>query len=238
MWMRRGVAAKLELEMIGNDIIILRECSRYNRTYYSTWESLESDPDYERFFGPPKRVDSPSGAVAIIFVMLQVVLMVDIALDRTPWSTVNASACMAIGVLSMVGWILCPRGGNTWKRHPFLIQSDDHSKVFGVLDIYQDRRSRTCSITVGILPEHRGKKIGSIATRAAIRYSFEKLDALRVESTALSSNPASINMNDRMIHEGTLKERYLIEGEPVDEHMYRLLKAEWLAQSRTQMDAD
>jgi len=35
-------------------------------------------------------------------------------------------------------------------------------------------------------------------------------------------------MNDRMIEEGVLKERYLIRGQPADEHLYRLLKSEWL----------
>jgi len=226
-----SVWARNETEMIGKDIIILRECSRYSPAYRSTWASLASEPDYERSFGPRKRGESHA---AFIFAILLVVLIFDIDLDRTPWTKVNTSACAAIAILSIAGLILSARAESSWVQHPFLVSSDDHAKLFGVLDIYEDERNRTCSLTVGILPEHRGKKIGSIATRAAIRYSFEKLDALRVESTALSSNPASINMNDRMIQEGTLKERYLIEGVPVavDEHIYRLLKQEWLAQTQ------
>jgi len=65
-----------------------------------------------------------------------------------------------------------------------------------------------------------------------IRYSFETLDAHRVESTALSSNPASVNMNDRMIEEGVMRDRYFVSsggilGTFVDEHRYRPLRSEW-----------
>ena len=102
--------------------------------------------------------------------------------------------------------------------------------MIGVGDVYQDVPNGSCSLTAAILADLRGRKLGSIATRAMMRFCFSELNANRMESTALSSNPASLHMNDRMIEEGVLRERYFVGDTYVDVHCYRLLKAEWIDQ--------
>jgi RimJ/RimL family protein N-acetyltransferase len=97
----------------------------------------------------------------------------------------------------------------------------------GVADIHHDVPNRVCTLILGLLEDHRRKKIGSIASRLMVRKSFTELDARRVESSTLSSNTASLEMQDGMIEEGRLLQRVQIRGEAHDEVLFRLLRPEW-----------
>jgi len=56
------------------------------------------------------------------------------------------------------------------------------------------------------------------------------LNARRVESSAISSNRASLEMQDGMIEEGRSLERFELERELFDEVHFRLLRREWQEQ--------
>jgi RimJ/RimL family protein N-acetyltransferase len=101
------------------------------------------------------------------------------------------------------------------------------SEPIGVGVIERDLRNQVCSIVLGLLPEHRGSKLGSVTARILLRKCFTEFGAARVESSALTSNPASIHLQDGMIHEGTLRNRFQINGQRVDEMIFRLLRSEW-----------
>jgi RimJ/RimL family protein N-acetyltransferase len=117
-----------------------------------------------------------------------------------------------------------------WTRpgfeiHKFVIVRGRDAIGVGIIE--RDLRNDVCSMVLGLLPGHRGKQFGSVAARLLVRKSFTEFNAIRVESSALSCNPASVQMQDGMIQEGTLKSRFLIDGERVDEMVFRLLRSEW-----------
>ncbi len=183
-----------------------------------------------------------SAANVTLFILVAGFLIMDTLQDAaSAWNALNVSFCIAILALCLVGIIynslnFARTDGDGWHTHQFLIRLGP-DKYIGIGDIHEDKANQVCNLSIGILPEYRGQKLGSIATRAMIRKSFMDLNARRVESSALSSNPASLKMNDRMIQEGVLKDRVLIKmydwGVPqaADEVVFRLLRHEWLEQN-------
>ena len=131
-----------------------------------------------------------------------------------------ASLLTRIGPLD---WLWTKRG---FEIHKYVVVRGE-SEPIGVGVIERDLRNKVCSIVLGLLPEHRGRKLGSVSARLLLRKCFTEFGAARVESSALTSNPASINMQDGMIHEGTLRHRFMINGQRVDEMIFRLLPSEW-----------
>ncbi|MBZ5508691.1 MAG: GNAT family N-acetyltransferase [Acidobacteriia bacterium] len=131
-----------------------------------------------------------------------------------------ASSLTRIGPLD---WLWIRRG---FEIHKFvLIRGESESIGVGVIE--RDLSNRVCAIVLGLLPEYRGCRLGPVSARILLRKCFTEFDAARVESSALTSNPASIHMQDGMVHEGTLRDRFLIDGQRVDEMLFRLLRSEW-----------
>jgi RimJ/RimL family protein N-acetyltransferase len=119
------------------------------------------------------------------------------------------------------------------RIHRFLVYYGN-TRV-GVADVHEDRTNAVCALIVGIAKAHRGKRIGTIASRALLRKCFLDFNARRVESSAISSNSASLAMQDGMVEEGRAVERFKVGNELFDEVRFRLLKREWEQQvaSRT-----
>jgi RimJ/RimL family protein N-acetyltransferase len=215
--------------LIGDEWVSLSRCSKLDPRYLKIWHSIQSEPTYESWFGGrnAEKGQFTDTFASWIFALLTATLVADVFIDPTPWTPTNRFFVWTLGFLSVSGllWSLSGRR-RRWKHHSFLIKLG--GKVIGVGDVYHDMPNGSCSLTAAILPNFRGRKLGSVATRAMIRSCFTDLEANRVESTALSSNPASLRMNDRMVEEGILRERYLVGETYVDVHCYRLLKTEWL----------
>jgi RimJ/RimL family protein N-acetyltransferase len=112
-----------------------------------------------------------------------------------------------------------------WKCHGFVIMLAD--EAIGVADIHQDRPNAVCFLVLGLLPRHRGRRLGTVAARIMLRKCFSELGARRVESSVISSNTASLQMQDGMIQEGVLRQRCLVDSRVYDEILFRLLKSEW-----------
>lgn len=112
-----------------------------------------------------------------------------------------------------------------WKCHRFII--DMSGERIGVADIHEDRPNAVCFLVLGLLPLYRGRKYGTVVARLMLRKSFEELRARRVESSVISSNAASLRMQDGMIQEGILKDRCRVGSQTYDEVLFRLLRSEW-----------
>ena len=110
-------------------------------------------------------------------------------------------------------------------HHRFLVRRG--SEDIGVADIYENRPAAVCHFVLGLLPPYRRRKLGAVTARLMLRHAFEKLDARRVESSVLATNPASIEMQDGMVQEGVLRRRVLVHGEEVDELLFAMLRWEW-----------
>ena len=64
-----------------------------------------------------------------------------------------------------------------------------------------------------------------------LKKCFSELGARRVESSVVSQNAASLQMQDGMIQEGILKDRCVVGSQVYDELLFRMLKSEWEQQS-------
>jgi RimJ/RimL family protein N-acetyltransferase len=111
------------------------------------------------------------------------------------------------------------------RRHRFLVRLGN--EYIGVADIYENRQAEVCLFVLGLLPRYRRQKFGAVAARLMLRHAFEKLDARRVESSVLATNPASIEMQDGMVQEGVLRRRVLVDGKEIDELLFAMLRSEW-----------
>ena len=128
-------------------------------------------------------------------------------------------------------WVRLFGESGQWVCHRFVIRLGE--RAIGVADIHEDRPNAVCFLVLGLLPEHRGKMLGTVAAHLMIRKSFEELGARRVESTAIASNEASLRMQDGMIQEGVLKDRCVVGSKTYDEVLFRLLRSEWEEQLAT-----
>ena len=124
---------------------------------------------------------------------------------------------------AMSAWPWDIWGSGYWRK--FLITLDGTPIGFGA--IFVDKPNAICCMELGLLPQYRGHGYGGIAGRLLISECFTKCGARLVESLALSTNSRSIGMVDWMTLEGRLEARYLIDGEEVDELIYKITKSEW-----------
>lgn len=117
-----------------------------------------------------------------------------------------------------------------WFCHRFVVTLGENN--IGVADIHEDKPHSVCFLILGLLPEYRGKKLGTVTARMMLRKCFRELGARRVESSVISCNTASLQMQDGMIQEGVLKDRCVVGLKTYDEILFRLLKSEWEEQLR------
>jgi RimJ/RimL family protein N-acetyltransferase len=87
---------------------------------------------------------------------------------------------------------------------------------------------RCWMIAALVLPEHRGKGVGTAAHRALARYLFAKTPAVRVEAGTEIGNIAERRALERagFVHEGTLRQAVLREGAWRDIAVYSILRSE------------
>ena len=124
---------------------------------------------------------------------------------------------------AMHAWLWDIWGPRDW--HKFVITLDRAQIGFGA--IFIDKPNAVCCIELGLLPQYRGQGYGGVAGRLLISKCFTEYGARLVESLALSTNLRSIGMVDWMTLEGRLEARYLIDGQEVDELIYKITRAEW-----------
>jgi hypothetical protein len=230
--------------MIGSELVSLVADAG---SYDAIRSEIDQSPDRDLWYGPHGtmknvRAGGKQGVLAVIFLMIGGLLCLDAFGDvASAWNGWNVTFFVillaAIGIGALVA--LTSAGGPAgWERHRFVVRLGDHADI-GVGDIWQDKINAVCILEVFMLAGYRGKKLGSVASRMMLRRCFEQLGARRVECSTVSTNIAAMKMSDRMVEEGVLREKWIVRGRPCDEHLYRLLKSEWLEQlaSKTTLPA-
>ncbi|WP_344147539.1 GNAT family N-acetyltransferase [Kribbella yunnanensis] len=74
-----------------------------------------------------------------------------------------------------------------------------------------------------------GHGYGTEAARAALGWAFDTLDLNRVQAEADTRNAASARILEKLgfVHEGTLREDCIVNGDVSDSWVYGLLRREW-----------
>lgn len=88
---------------------------------------------------------------------------------------------------------------------------------------------RRCEVGFWLVPEVRGRGLGSDAVAAAADWVFGSLDFLRLEMTTTPDNPAVPALARRLGFqlEGTQRKRNVERGQRVDVVLYGLLREDW-----------
>jgi RimJ/RimL family protein N-acetyltransferase len=87
---------------------------------------------------------------------------------------------------------------------------------------------RCWMIAALVLPEYRGKGVGTAAHRALARYLFAQTPAVRVEAGTETGNVAERRALEHagFVHEGTLRQAVLRDGAWRDIAVYSILRSE------------
>jgi RimJ/RimL family protein N-acetyltransferase len=90
-------------------------------------------------------------------------------------------------------------------------------------------RDRRCEVGYWLVPQARGRGLGSRAVALGVGWAFGALDLLRVEMTTTSDNAAVDALARRLgfTREGVLRSRAIERVRPVDIVMYAMLRHEW-----------
>jgi hypothetical protein len=227
--------------MIGTELVSLIPSTE--GSYDRIQAQIDDTPDRDLWYGPPAAMKAAryragsnrsAAAIPVIFAGVAIALFADAFGDtESAWNSYNVPFFIGMMVALLAGaaisgWAIAPTDFNL-VQHKLIVRLGDRVDI-GTADIWEDKANKVCILDCSLLPEYRGQRLGSVATRMMIRKCFTELDANRVESSTLSTNPRALKMNDRMVEEGVLRQRYLIRNQYADEHLYRLLKSEWLTQ--------
>ena len=92
-----------------------------------------------------------------------------------------------------------------------------------------DEHHRRGEVGFWLVPEARGRGLGSRAVALAVDWAFETLDLLRVEMTTTPDNAAVFALARRLgfTHEGVLRKRNVERGRRVDVVWFGVLREEW-----------
>jgi RimJ/RimL family protein N-acetyltransferase len=123
------------------------------------------------------------------------------------------------------------------KNYELAIQSKESKELLGVIGISSvDANQGTATIGYWLAKQHWRRGYMTEALAAAIDFLFLKLKLRRIDIGAFTENEASNGLIRKMgfTHEGILrkKRRSKATGKIHDEHVYGLLREEWLARKR------
>jgi len=109
---------------------------------------------------------------------------------------------------------------------------DVGGQLAGVINLYNfSRQNRRCDIGYMLGRDYWGKGYMQEAMTAMLDYAFGPLQLHRIEADIDPRNSASARLLKSLhfVHEGHLRERWIINGEICDTDFFGLLGADWLA---------
>jgi RimJ/RimL family protein N-acetyltransferase len=92
-----------------------------------------------------------------------------------------------------------------------------------------DEHHRRCEVGFWLVPEARGRGLGSRAVALGVSWAFRELDLLRVEMTTTPDNAAVFALARRLgfTQEGVLRKRNVERGQRVDVVWFGVLREDW-----------
>lgn len=105
-------------------------------------------------------------------------------------------------------------------------------ELLGQITLYGfSEQNRRCEVGYALGRAHWGRGYLGEALGAMLDYGFKALDLHRVEADIDPRNAASARLLERMgfVHEGLLRQRWIVAGEVCDTAFYGLLESDWEA---------
>jgi RimJ/RimL family protein N-acetyltransferase len=110
------------------------------------------------------------------------------------------------------------------------IADPETDRFLGGIGIYRlDLRHRRGEVGFWLVPDARGRGLGSRATRLLTDWAFGTLGLDRMEMTTTPDNAATRALASKLgfAEEGTMRERNFERGRRVDVMMFAVLREEW-----------
>lgn len=113
--------------------------------------------------------------------------------------------------------------------YPFAIVLKTESVIVGTMTIRVNEAHKKGELAYWVGKEYWGNGYATEAAKEIVRHSFEDLNLNRVWAMAMSKNPASIKVMERvgMKKEGVLKQDIIKSGVFVDSDIYGLIKLDY-----------
>jgi RimJ/RimL family protein N-acetyltransferase len=111
----------------------------------------------------------------------------------------------------------------------FRIEKND--KLIGEVSFRKIRwYNHKAELSIILVKEAQGKRIGTTALKKIIEYAFNKMNLYRLEAEVVARNTVSKKLVESLgfVLEGTLREAKYINGEYFDILRYGLLKKDWI----------
>lgn len=166
-----------------------------------------------------------------------------------PWDPVDAKALVKHANNPRVAANLrdgfpCPYALEDAKRWLEMVESNQEDVILaievqgeaaggiglhGMKDVYR----YNCEIGYWLAEIHWGKGITTEAVGAMVKYAFEETQWLRLFASIFENNPASMRVLQKngFSPEAIHRKAVMKGGKLMDEHLYALLKDQWLASS-------
>lgn len=93
----------------------------------------------------------------------------------------------------------------------------------------EDRLARHAEVGIALLPEARGRGVGTAALRQLVEFGFQRRNLRRLHLVAIESNAAGIAAYRRLgfVEEGRRREHCWVRGRYEDEILMGLLRSDW-----------
>jgi RimJ/RimL family protein N-acetyltransferase len=104
--------------------------------------------------------------------------------------------------------------------------------VLGKVGLFaEDPLARHAEVGIGLLPEARGKGVGTAALAQVVEFAFVRRNLRRLHLVVIASNAAGIASYRRVgfVEEGRRREHCWVRGRYEDEVLMGLLRSDWLA---------
>lgn len=112
----------------------------------------------------------------------------------------------------------------------FAITLADSGEMIGTCRLSKfSAQNRRCEIGYMLQRAHWGRGYAKEALVALVGHAFGPLDLLRIEADIDPRNRASAVLLERLhfVHEGHLRQRWIVAGEVCDTDFYGLLRQDW-----------
>jgi RimJ/RimL family protein N-acetyltransferase len=96
---------------------------------------------------------------------------------------------------------------------------------------HEDRLARHAEVGIALLPEARGRGVGTAALRLLAEFAFVRRNLRRLYLAAIATNEAGLAAYRKVgfVEEGRRREHCWVRGAYVDEVVMGLLRADWLS---------
>lgn len=121
------------------------------------------------------------------------------------------------------------------KRLRLGVALRESGELIGTCTLYAfDHGNRRCDVGYMLSRAHWGHGYMPEAVAAVIGHAFGALGLRRIEADIDPRNTASARLLQGLhfVHEGHLRERWIVNGEICDTYLFGLLQSDWLAAGR------